>query len=97
MDYRSPQPTCFTIYSKSGCKNCTNVKKLLNQKQISFIEINCDNYIIDSKIEFMQFINKIANSNISEFPIVFSNSIYIGCYNETNNYITNMSNIDNCF
>jgi glutaredoxin len=97
MEFPIPQSNCFTIYSKSGCKNCIKVKTLLKEKQISFIEIDCDDFIIDNKIEFMQFINKIGKSNISQFPIVFSNSIYIGSFNETYNYITHLANIDDCF
>ena len=42
----------FTIYSKSGCSNCTKVKKLLLEKQFFFVDISCDEFLIENKEHF---------------------------------------------
>ena len=31
-DHEKPQTNGFTIYSKSGCPNCTRIKKILSEK-----------------------------------------------------------------
>ena len=36
----------FTIYSKSGCINCRNVKDLLQKHNFTFNIIDCDEYLI---------------------------------------------------
>jgi glutaredoxin len=49
MNIEKPVETGFTIYSKSGCPNCTRIKKILSEKKLTFIEINCDEYLIEDK------------------------------------------------
>ena len=36
MEIEEPLKTGFTVYSKSGCPNCTKVKKLLTEKRVFF-------------------------------------------------------------
>jgi glutaredoxin len=84
MEFEEPVETGFTIYSKSGCKNCIKVKKLLDEKRAINIKICCDEYLIEDKINFIYFIlNKTKQSNVV-FPIVFNNGVYVGGYAETN-------------
>jgi glutaredoxin len=85
-----PEPTNkkFTIYSKSGCPNCIKVKKLLLEKQINFIIVDCDEFILEDKDAFLKFIQKLANKEYKTFPMVFDdNNQFIGGFIETYEYI----------
>ena len=86
MEFEEPLKENFTIYSKSGCENCRKVKKILNDNNFLFVEINCDDYIIDDKENFLFFIREKANFYCNTFPMVFYNGTYIGGYQETSNY-----------
>ena len=44
MNIEKPRETGFTIYSKSGCPNCTRIKKIMIEKKQTFIVKNCDEY-----------------------------------------------------
>jgi len=98
MVYQEPFEQCFTIYSKSGCKFCTEVKKLLKNKNIFFQVINCDDYIIEDKQKFLEFIRKLTDSNIKTFPIVFNDrKQFIGGYIETEKYLEKKLSFDDIF
>ena len=58
MNIEKPVETGFTIYSKSGCPNCTRIKKTITEKKLTFIEVNCDEYLIEDK-EFFYALLKI--------------------------------------
>jgi len=81
--YVYPSTDSYTIYTKSGCPNCTKVKKLLCNVTPNPLVIDCDEYIIEDKISFIEFIKKIAKKEYNLFPIVFLNGQFIGGYNET--------------
>jgi glutaredoxin len=92
MIFFTPLETGFTIYSKSGCSNCTKVKKLLLDKQsffvdISkqsfFVDISCDEYLLEDKEEFLSFIKEKANKECRIFPMVFKDRKFIGGFAET--------------
>jgi glutaredoxin len=97
MEFPAPVQDEFTIYSKSGCINCTKVKKLLNEKNILFTIIDCDEYILESKEEFLAFIKSMTGIEHKIFPIVFDNKKCIGGYNETNKYLEKMLDFDSSF
>jgi hypothetical protein len=42
----------YTVYSKSGCGYCTKIKKLLLEKNIFFLEVECDNFLLENKEQF---------------------------------------------
>jgi glutaredoxin len=86
MEFKDPINVDFTIYSKSGCENCKKVKNLLNDKDLKYIIIDCDEYIIEDKQNFLLFIQNIAKKDCTTFPMVFNNGKYIGGYNETKKY-----------
>lgn len=86
MEFDEPLKENFTIYSKSGCENCRKVKKYLSDKEIVYVVINCDDYIIDNKELFLLFIKEKANVDCNVFPMVFYNGTYIGGYKETISY-----------
>lgn len=90
MDIQSPNETEFTIYSKSGCPNCTNVKKLIKSHNFFFIEINCDEYLLEDKEMFLKFIEIKAETSYRTFPMVFYNNKFIGGLTQTTEFINNL-------
>lgn len=87
MNFEEPKISGFTIYSKSGCPNCNKVKTLLNEKNIIFFLVDCDEYIFDHKEKFLLFIKEIANKECKTFPMVFYDNTFVGGYNETQEYV----------
>jgi glutaredoxin len=87
MQIQEPSDKCFTIYSKSNCKYCVLVKSLLDENKIPFIEINCDEYLIQDKQVFLDFIREKANRDFKTFPMVFCDGKFIGGFVETDRVI----------
>jgi glutaredoxin len=87
FQFERPSKKGFTIYSKSGCPNCSKVKKLLKEKNLLFNVIDCDDYILGEKQPFLNFIKNISNKEISIFPIIFYESKLVGGFNETSEFI----------
>jgi len=83
MDFVLPLDKGFSIYSKPNCINCIKVKKLLKDNKEEFKEIMCDEYLLESKEEFLEFIKKRIKKECKIFPIVFFNGEFIGGYDET--------------
>ena len=87
-NYQEPFENSFTIYTKSGCKFCTEVKKLLKQRNIFFQLIDCDDYILENKSDFLEFIQKITKQEIKTFPMVFNEKKeFIGGYIDTEKHL----------
>lgn len=70
-EFEKPKMTGYTIYSKSGCPNCVKVKKFLQNAKTQMNIVDCDDYLIENKEEFLTFIEKIAEKPVRVFPIVF--------------------------
>jgi glutaredoxin len=87
MEFEAPSKKGFTIYSKSGCPNCLKVKAILKEKNYIFNVVDCDDYLIEAKEEFLEFIKGICQKECRMFPIVFFDSNFIGGYNETLEYV----------
>ena len=87
MEFEEPGKSGFTIYSKSGCINCTKVKSLLKEKHFIFSVIDCDEYIIENKEDFLLFIKEKANREYKMFPMIFYDGNFIGGYSDTQEYI----------
>ena len=94
MDYSDIEPlkNGITIYSKSGCNNCINVKNLLKtykekHSDINYIIINCDEYLIEDKQSFLSFIQNKTNEERKIFPIIFINEKFVGGFMETKEYL----------
>lgn len=86
--FKRPSNIEYTIYSKSGCSNCIKVKELLQSKNIPFIVIDCDEYLIESKTEFLLFIQELTSREWKTFPIVFSSDgLFIGGFTDTRLYL----------
>ena len=87
MNIFNPLEAGFTIYSKSGCSYCTKVKKLLRDKEIFFLEVDCDEFLIEDKEGFLLFIKDRANKEYRSFPMVFKDGNFIGGFAETQSFI----------
>jgi glutaredoxin len=90
MEFIEPEKKGFTIYSKSGCLNCLITKKLLKEKNFFFTEVNCDDYILEEKDEFLKFIENISENNYKTFPIIFYDGKFIGGLNQTKEFINKL-------
>ena len=93
--YEMPQQHGYTIYSKSGCAKCKDVKNLLTNNFFEFTLIDCDEYLIEDKEDFLEFIKSVGNIEDiwKTFPIVFFNGNLVGGYKETENHIKQSVNL----
>jgi glutaredoxin len=94
MEYKRPNESGFTIYSKSGCLQCSKVKTLLQDNKLNFTMVDCDEYILEDKQSFLLFINSMANRDIKMFPIIFYNGTFIGGYTETKDRVDKLTCFD---
>ena len=94
MEIEKPLKTGFTVYSKSGCPNCTKVKKLLAEKKVFFVVIDCDDYIIEDKDNFLLFIKERVNKEYKTFPMVFNDGNFVGGFTETQDYFNKLLSFD---
>jgi glutaredoxin len=85
----------WAVYTRSGCKYSSKVKRLLNTFDLKYNVIDCDYCFIFDEIqeEFSEFLEKLCGSKSPDFPIVFKDYEYIGGYKETLDYLKN-KNID---
>jgi glutaredoxin len=77
--------TQYTVFTKSGCKYCDNIKILMEQEKEDVIYILCDDILISNRQLFIDFIKQNAKIEKVTFPIVFYDGNYVGgCddYNE---------------
>jgi glutaredoxin len=87
MEFIEPNKKGFTIYSKSGCPNCLTIKKLIKENKFFLLEVNCDEYIVENREEFLTFIEKIAQTSCKTFPMIFYDGTFIGGANHTKEFI----------
>ncbi len=83
MKYTEPLTIGFTIYTKSGCVMCSKVKNLLLEKFLFFEVVDCDEYLIEDKEDFLSFIETKIGKPCRQFPMVFSDGTFIGGFQET--------------
>jgi glutaredoxin len=86
MQIMEPFESGFTIYSKSGCSNCTKVKKLLIEKQFFFVDISCDEFLIEDKEQFLLFIKEKTKKDYKTFPMIFKDGKFIGGFDDVQKY-----------
>ena len=82
MEIFKPLDEGYTIYSKSGCVNCSKIKQLFKLKNIFFVEVNCDELLLENKEHFLLTISEMAQKECKVFPMIFYNGNFIGGYNE---------------
>ncbi len=82
-NYPSPSKEGFTIFSKSGCKFCDQVKELLTEENKSFTVYNCDVYLDENKPAFLDHIKTLVGKEYKTFPMVFLHGVFLGGFMET--------------
>jgi glutaredoxin len=87
MEFLSPVVSGFTVYSKSGCINCTKIKNILKDKKVEYKIIDCDEYLLEDKSSFLLFIKEQIKQEYNTFPMVFHEGLFIGGYKESKEYI----------
>ena len=55
MEFTAPNTSGFTVYGKTGCSYCTKVKSLLTSYEQEFVYVNCDEYLVNDKDAFLEF------------------------------------------
>jgi glutaredoxin len=90
MEIFEPIQKGFTIYSKSGCPNCTSVKKIIKENNFFYTEINCDEYILEDKDLFLKFIENKAETSYRTFPMVFYYGKFVGGLTHTKEFINKL-------
>jgi len=86
MKYIDPAQDNYTIYTKSGCPNCTKVKKLLESIPVKPLIVDCDEWLIEDKPAFLEFMREKAGKECKIFPMVFHNGEFLGGFDETKIY-----------
>jgi glutaredoxin 3 len=86
MEYIEPAANNYTIYTKSGCPNCIKVKKLLESETEKPLIVDCDEWLIEDKPAFLEFIREKAGKECKTFPMVFYNGEFVGGFDETVSY-----------
>jgi len=97
MEIIEPTKIGFTIYSKSGCPNCTKVKQLIKEKNFLFTVIDSDDYIIENKEAFLQFIENKAETSYRTFPMVFYDGKFVGGLIHTTEFIEKLLSFEDVF
>jgi len=99
MEYTRPNESGFTIYSKSGCLQCSKVKTLLQDNKLNFTVVDCDEYILEDKQSFLLFMDSMTHRNIRVFPMIFFDGTFIGGYTETKDRVDKLTCFDDnlCF
>ena len=90
MEITEPNKKGFTVYGKSWCINCTLVKNLIKEKYFFLTEIDCDEYILEYKEEFLNFIENIAETSYKTFPMVFYDGKFVGGLTHTKEFINKL-------
>jgi glutaredoxin len=90
MEFIEPSKKGFTVYSKSGCPNCLTIKKIIKEQKIFLYEINCDEYILENKDSFLNFIENIAETSYKTFPMIFYDGKFIGGFAHTKDFINKL-------
>lgn len=85
MVFQNPGDGYF-IYTKSNCKWCSDVQKLIPKAHI----VNSDVYLENSRCEFLNFVDNISGVQPRTFPMVFLNNRFIGGFAETKKYIDDL-------
>lgn len=87
MEYEVPLEKGYTIYSKSGCPNCTKAKKLITSEK-PFV-VDCDDYLIEEKEEFLFFMSTLIKKEYRVFPMIFKDGKFIGGFSELEKFYKN--------
>lgn len=87
MEFKKPSTLIFTIYTKSSCPFCVRAKDLMIEKNYMFEIVDCDEYLLNSKDEFLEFIKEHAEKEYKTFPMIFRAGYFVGGFTETKKLI----------
>jgi len=84
MNFVVPEKNGFTIYKKENCSFCEKLEQLLMHNKENIVYVPCDGYLVNqnTRLAFLQFIEKQIGKSYVTFPMVFYNGIFIGGYTE---------------
>lgn len=99
---KTPADKGFTVYTKSNCPFCDNVKLLLFELQkdefsnVSVTLVSCDEYLSNepNRLAFLQWMDRFTEKNgmvHRTFPMVFYQGKFIGGYTDTKQFVTDSS------
>ena len=91
MQFLKPLDNGFTIYSKSGCSFCKKAEHLFEELQLYYKKVNCDEYLLESRAEFLDFIKVTAGKEYKTFPMIFHNGNFVGGYTQALSYCDSIS------
>jgi len=83
MEFTAPASSGFTVYGKSSCPYCDKVTGLLAEYSEAFVYVNCDEYLLENRGAFLEFIEKLAGKEYKTFPMVFDSKQFVGGYTDT--------------
>ena len=82
MNIPRPASDSYTIYSKSGCLYCTKAKVLLQNEQPELLYVDCDEFLLENKEDFLIEMKNMIGREYKTFPMIFKNGIFLGGYME---------------
>lgn len=85
-----PSSTGYTIYTKSECGYCRRANELLPEAVV----INCDGYLEKERVAFLLQMDEWSKASPWTFPMVFSDGVFVGGYDETKKKIDFNTTID---
>ena len=62
----------------------------MKDKNLVYNIIYCDEYLINDKVGFLEYIHNLASVEVKTFPMIFYYDKFIGGYDETKDYIDKM-------
>lgn len=83
MEFPIPAVSGFVIYGKTNCSYCQKVKTLLSEYEHEYKYTNCDEYLVEHKDAFLEYIERLAGKPYRTFPMIFFNGAFIGGYTDT--------------
>ena len=86
MNIPRPASDSYTIYSKSGCLNCTKAKELLQNDRVPPLYVDCDEFLLENKQEFLNQMKTFIGYEYKIFPMIFKNGLFIGGYAKTQEF-----------
>ena len=86
MNIPRPASDSYTIYSKSGCLYCTQAVVLLKNEQVSPLYVDCDEFLLENKEEFLKLMKSLIGYEYRTFPMIFKNGHFIGGYTKSKEF-----------
>ena len=78
MEKPTEDKETFTILTKTGCRHCKTLKKVLEIGNFKYVVVDCDDFILEDREQFIKKIKEYTNINdIVYFPIVFYEGKYL--------------------